>query len=250
MTSKNTTIYTALKLRLQALSDLIQSERLAELASQAEQMSADTKWQAQLLSGASDVLLSMARNHNQDGAVTAINHLDSGSFLRDLLSRSLLLHKGEEIQLLWLLAVVLQTTSSCNFVILTFLSDNSLRLDPFTQISKGTNLEMSLETIFRLYEAQPYLKQVWDLSSIYRVQDGGIVCKYIKAMLHSETGLQTTAADQIELDKAMRINRAGQAAAREEFTKTFGAIEMDLSHNTQVEGLVITDYLKDHVKKA
>jgi len=134
--------------------------------------------------------------------------------------------QAEDDILMHLLAVVLQTTDSLNFRLLKFFADNRERFNPFKamSINKGRDQnQRNLETIFRLFEAQPFLKQVWDASSIYSLQGGGIVVSVIKSMLHTSDETLSL-KEHIELDK-LRVNKSEQNYNRSKHDKMFGELE-------------------------
>jgi hypothetical protein len=97
--------------------------------------------------------------------VEAINLLESNGFLRKIMKEEILTREMEVDTLSYLLAVILQSTESCNFLILSFFETNHEAVNPLQSlaINKGkVQNQHNLETVFRLFEAQPFLRQVWD----------------------------------------------------------------------------------------
>ena len=64
-------------------------------------------------------------------------------------------------QLNFLLSVVLQFTDQLNLRILEFYTENP-EMNPILDLNHN-----SLGVIFRLFEAQPYLRQLWDTSPLF-----------------------------------------------------------------------------------
>jgi hypothetical protein len=53
---------------------------------------------------------------------------------------------------------------------LSYFSDNFEKLDPFKNI-KGS---MDLRIIFRLFDAQPFLRSLWDFSNLFKIDQGAL----------------------------------------------------------------------------
>lgn len=100
--------------------------------------------------------------------------LNSGGLLEAIvkhqLKRAPSRWSAEPGQLLRLLSVLLQRTPALNFTIVSFLCDRQDSLDPFVLLSKskgGHNSRLALlETITRLFYAQPCLRSLWNSSCL------------------------------------------------------------------------------------
>lgn len=68
--------------------------------------------------------------------------------------------------------MVLQSTDKCNFKVLKFISDHRESLNPFELLGKehdGPTQHAALQVLFRLFEAQPFLRKFWDPLPLFSV---------------------------------------------------------------------------------
>lgn len=61
----------------------------------------------------------------------------------------------------FLLSIILQYTNRLNYPILRFYEENSEALDPLN------NGNIDLVLVLRLFDAQPFLRQVWNTSILF-----------------------------------------------------------------------------------
>lgn len=83
--------------------------------------------------------------------------------MEEVVREEILLEKmlNEAPVLNFLLSVVLQYTDRLNYPILRFYEENKAALDPLN------NGNMDLVLITRLFDAQPFLRQIWNTSILF-----------------------------------------------------------------------------------
>jgi hypothetical protein len=113
----------------------------------------------------------------------------------------------DKAQLNFILSVILQFTDALNLRILEFYTANLERMNPLVEINHN-----SLGAIFRLFEAQPYMRQLWDTSALFqeiRVSDeiDSVVLFLVRGMVHNsgpqEISLQACAI----IDRELRVKK-------------------------------------------
>jgi hypothetical protein len=67
--------------------------------------------------------------------------------------------------LIHILAMIVQYTDKVNFSVLTYLT----QITDYAEVV-AADVKRGLETVFRLFEAQPYLLKVWDCSFLFSEQ--------------------------------------------------------------------------------
>ena len=78
--------------------------------------------------------------------------------------------------MLFVLAVLLQYTNKHNFSVLRHLINLGLQETPLLHdIQQPHSLKRALETLFMLFEAQPYLLKVWNCSGLLSPQIGDLI---------------------------------------------------------------------------
>ena len=234
---------------------------------------------AEVVAKLAKLVLELSRNSDQKLMLETLALLDSGSFLRDMietqyLQEQVLAHitsdQSSKIQYLKTLAVVLQATRKCRFKILRFISDHKKELNPFELINDETHGEEAMRTIFRFFEAEPFMRRFWDPAPLFAMKPpssklGCLVHDYTKRMLY-DAGSQVSmpASDSLvlnlELDLALRVNRSMHEFKAREYEQRLGSLDAvaddDQSSTKRAKTeesndrgeLVITDYLRQ--KKA
>ena len=105
--------------------------------------------------------------------VGCLELVDSGGLLQEIAISELLTRPKslsvDSSVLNFVLSVILQHTDELNFRILTFYSDHRDSLDPLKGIHEHRLLSATLHTVFRLFDAQPFLRTLWDTSALFDI---------------------------------------------------------------------------------
>lgn len=209
-------------------------------------------------------MLALARCADQKALAQVFACLETEGLLTEVVSTQLLtadsLSKNQVPELNFLLATLLQSTDSLNYRLLKFYEANREHLDPFVALksSSGEARAQSLQTVFRLLDSQPFLRKLWDASSLFDLEGGGLLLTHLKAMVHpsSSSGLRDEALSEEHLkemlwiDREVRISKKEQARLVQSINQELGETELDLiRHQDQgpesqaQDGLVRTSYL-------
>jgi hypothetical protein len=84
--------------------------------------------------------------------------LKQAGVMLEKIMENLLTTKQDRLMLNFLLSVVLQYTDQLNLRILNFYTENIESMNPLSDLQNHKTRSDSLRTIFRLFEAQPYLR--------------------------------------------------------------------------------------------
>jgi len=177
--------------------------------------------------------------------VASLRLLDSGGLLQEVVTTRLLAKGrlvGEVSDLNFVLSVILQYTDQLNFSILTFYADHRDTLDPLWSIDQPGLRSAALHTVFRLFDAQPFLQTLWDCSPLFRVdceqlgQTEMAICQYLRALVHAKKDTPSTewAGQELverlrtikELDDGLRLCKAEQRRYREAISSQLGELDL------------------------
>ena len=147
----------------------------------------------------------------------------------------------------FLLSIILQYTDRLNYPILRFYEENKAALDPLN------NGNIDLVLITRLFDAQPFLRQIWNTSILFQIQEDATnqaILYFLRSMiLPSATG-QRPALEQIDqLHRDLRVDKNKSLEARKSLSRELSEIEGVLAETEDTaffqndEGIVATPYL-------
>jgi hypothetical protein len=206
-------------------------------------------------------------SEDQENMLSCLRQLDSGDLLQEVISALFTLYETNSLQdpstkdrLNTLLSILLQFTDQLTFRILKFFSDFKATLDPFVDISSPKQLH----TIFRLFDAQPFLRTLWDTSPLYLIdadklgQMDGLVCWYLRQMVHNDVSQAVEMTDArletVRMVDSLRINKKKEQRRKLEAAEQVGELML---YRPSVEdgesnenGLVSTPYLSKKIEEA
>ena len=170
----------------------------------------------------------------------------------------------------FVLSVILQYTDELNFRVLTFYSDHRDSLDPLKGIYERQLLSATLRTVFRLFDAQPFLRALWDTSALFDINlevldpNDQLICHFLRDMVHHEPDSRLHLARRADesslatlsginwMDSHLRLNKRDQQLKRQGLAQELGELSRELirrpspqkgSTVSSGEGLVSTPYL-------
>jgi hypothetical protein len=131
---------------------------------------------------------------DQEKVVKSLRLLDSGGLLKDVVCNQLLTAEHAETadasardNFMELLSIILQFTDQAKLRMLQYLVDHKHALD----LLKHLDSPKQLYIIFRLFDAEPFLRTLWDTSPLYAIEleklneKDRMVCQYLLRMVHN-----------------------------------------------------------------
>ena len=142
---------------------------------------------------------------------------------------------------------MLQFTDELNLKILTFYTENLELMNPIADLQNHN----ALSIIFRLFEAQPYFRQLWDNSPLFQeitltLEFDQVVLSYIRRMIHS-----SDSAPEVPLEICCQIDK-NLRVTKQELDGSLDLIYQESIGKSTIfeDGLVSTQYLEEKAKDA